>query len=105
PAYMPPEQAAGRHDRVGPASDVWSLGATLYCLLVGRPPFQAATPMDTLLHVLEREPVPPRKLTPQVPRVLENICLKCLQKDSERRYPNAEELADDLRAFLDGRPT
>ncbi|NBV46194.1 MAG: serine/threonine protein kinase [Planctomycetia bacterium] len=104
PCYMSPEQAAGSRGDVGPTSDVWSLGAILYQAITGRPPFQAATPMDTLLAVLEADPPVPRSIHRDVDHDLELIALKSLQKPQDLRYPTAAALAADLRAYLAGEP-
>jgi tetratricopeptide (TPR) repeat protein len=103
PGYVAPEQAAAKAGEVGPASDVYSLGAILYELLTGRPPFRAESNLETLLLAQTDEPVPPNRLQPRLPRDLNTICLTCLRKEPHRRYTSAEALADDLHRFLEGR--
>jgi hypothetical protein len=105
PAYMAPEQAGGKSREVGPAADVYALGAILYECLTGRPPFRGETPLDILRQVMSDAPEPPRRLRPDVPAALESICLHCLQKQPSRRYPTAAALAADLQCFLADRPT
>ncbi len=102
PSYMPPEQAQGKE--VGPAADIYALGAILYDCLTGRPPFRAATELDTILQVVANEPLPPRQLNRQVPADLQTICLACLAKEPARRYRSAELLAEDLRRYREGEP-
>jgi tetratricopeptide (TPR) repeat protein len=104
PCYMAPEQAQGQNRQVGPSADIYALGSIFYDLLVGRPPFKANNPLDTIRQVIGQDPVPPRQLEPRVPLDLETICLKCLEKDPARRFTTAADLADDLRLYLEGRP-
>ncbi len=105
PAYMAPEQAEGRMGEVGPRTDVYGLGMILYELLTGRPPYSGATDVETLRRIVTDDPVPPRKLRADIPRDLEAICLKCIEKDPARRYPSAAALGDDLARFRAGEPT
>ena len=104
PSYMSPEQARADQNEIGPLSDVYSLGATLYFCLTGSPPFQGATWVDTLRLVGEKDPVPPRELNSSIPKDLETICLKCLEKDPTKRLRSGQELSDELTRFLNNKP-
>jgi serine/threonine protein kinase/tetratricopeptide (TPR) repeat protein len=104
PSFMSPEQAEGKTKEIGPPTDIHALGAILYDALAGRPPFLGADPMATIMQVRMMEPVPPSRWQPGLPRDLETVCLKCLEKSPARRYPTAGDLADDLHRFLDGEP-
>src|SRR5262249_14986816 len=104
PNFMPPEQASGTAKLPAPTRDVYGIGAILYHLLTARPPFLADSFEATLRQVLEHDPVPPRQLNPQIPRDLETICLKCLEKEPSQRYTTAQQLADDLGRFLSNEP-
>jgi eukaryotic-like serine/threonine-protein kinase len=104
PSYMAPEQARGHASAVGPAADIYALGAILYAMLTGRPPFIAESAAETILELLSRDPVPPSRLNRKVPRDLETICLKCLHKEPTLRYANASALAEDVERFLRGDP-
>jgi serine/threonine-protein kinase len=100
PSYMAPEQAGGKRGKIGPHTDIWGLGAILYELLTGRPPFLSDSPIDTILQVISVDPVSPKELRPDLPQDLSDICMMCLQKESRQRYATMAELAGDLQQFL-----
>src|SRR5438445_11347288 len=101
---MAPEQAAGSARAIGPAADIYALGVSLCGLVTGRPPFRGETPLETLQQVVSEEPVPPSRLRSKLPRDLQTICLKCLEKEPHKRYASAAALAEDLRRFLADEP-
>src|SRR5262249_13988447 len=104
PSYMAPEQAHGDSRHSGPLADVYALGTILYEMLTSRPPFMAASILETLEQVRSQEPVPPSRLVPRLPQDVETICLRCLQKEPAKRYPSARALGEDLDRFLAGEP-
>jgi WD40 repeat protein/tRNA A-37 threonylcarbamoyl transferase component Bud32 len=104
PSYMAPEQAAGKTREIGPAADIYGLGAILYAMLTGNPPIEGETPWDAINRVVSEEPLPPSRIRPGLPRDLETICMKCLRKEPDKRYASAMALAEDLRRYLDGEP-
>jgi serine/threonine protein kinase len=105
PSYISPEQSEGKWRQVGASTDIYALGAVLYALVTGQPPFLAETPIDILLRVRTEEPVPPRRLRASIPQDLETICLKCLEKEPAKRYASALALAEELRRFGAGEPS
>ena len=102
PAYMAPEQTTGTQSAIGPTADIYALGAILYELLTSRPPFQGPSSIETLDQVRSRNPISPRRLNPSIPRDLETVCLRCIEKDPSGRYPSADAVAEELRRWLEG---